>query len=253
MYNIKNVSGFKNEIEIKDYLDEKPVGKLNLMFYNFIKDLYGSISDEAIIKCNVDYNNKKFDLVLSIDGVFKRISVKKGIHNSVHVEGVSSFIHFLIDSGVDRDVVIEYLKYHYADGTTNGTGVHRMSVEEYKLDYQEKIDFINEQINTPYILKRAIRRFVLQGKNSNQSIDAILYGTVNDFLCIKSDDIEKIIMKQIDMYSTGVHFGPLYCQPMTRCLNHNEAYERKRFCVQIKWYTIFKDIINNMNEKNFSA
>lgn len=247
------IDGFQNEIQIKEYLSGKKIGELNLLFRNFIEDIYGISDENSIIKCNVDYNNKKFDLVLNIGGIIKRISVKKGIHNSVHVEGISSFIHFLIDSGVDREAVIEYLKYHYADGTTNGSGTHRISVEEYKQNHQKQIDFINEQINTPYILKRAVRRFVLQGKNSNQSIDAILYGTVNDFLWIKSEDIEEVVMRQINLYSTGVHFGPLYCQPMTRCLNYNKLYEKKRFCVQIKWYTIFKDIIQNMNKKQISS
>ena len=59
-------------------------------------------------------------------------------------------------------------------------------------------------------------------------------------------------MNKIGLYSTGVHFVPLYCQPMTRCLNHNKVYEKKRFCVQIKWYTIFEDIIKNLNDKEIS-
>ena len=178
----QEINGFQNEIQIRNYLNGKSIKQLNLLFRDFIDDLYGDVSDDSIIECNVDFDHKKFDLSISIDGVVKLISVKKGIHNSVHVEGISSFIHFLIDSGVDRKVIIEYLKYHYADGTTNGTGKHRMSVDEYKEGDQDKIDYINEQINTPYILKRAIRRFLLQGKNSNQSVDAILYGTVDDFL-----------------------------------------------------------------------
>lgn len=84
--------------------------------------------------------------------------------------------------------------------------MHRLSVNEYKEKNQKKIDFINEQINTPYILKRAIHRFVLQDKNSNISVDAILYGTLNDIVWIKSEDVEKVIMEQINLYSTRVHF-----------------------------------------------
>lgn len=252
MYTIsQKINGFQNEIQIRNYLHGKTVGQLNLLFRDFIDDLYGGVSGDAVIECNVDFDHKKFDLIICITGIVKRISVKKGIHNSVHVEGISSFIHFLIDSGVNREVIIEYLKYHYADGTTNGTGKQRISVDKYKEGHQDKIDYINEQINTPYILKRAIQRFLLQGKNSNQCVDAILYGTLDDFIWVKSNDIEKIIMNQRNLYSTAVHFGPLYCQPMTRCLNYNKIYEKKRFCVQIKWYTIFKDIIRNMDEKSF--
>ena len=63
-----------------------------------------------------------------INDVIKNVSIK----NSVHVEGISSFIHFLIENKVDRQNVINYLKYHYADGTTNGSGLNRISVDEYK-------------------------------------------------------------------------------------------------------------------------
>lgn len=206
MYNSEPINGFQNEIQISKYLDGKRFCELNMMYQMFIQDLYGNISENSIIHCNVDFDNKKFDLIILIDNIIRRISVKKDIHNSVHVEGISNFIHFLIDSGVDREAVIEYLKYHYDDGTTNGKGMHRLSVNEYKEKNQKKIDFINEQINTPYILKRAIHRFVLQGKNFNISVDAILYGTLNDIVWIKSEDVEKIIMEQINLYSTRVHF-----------------------------------------------
>lgn len=36
---------------------------------------------------------------------------------------------------------------------------------------------------------------------------------------------------------------------MTRNLNNNPKYDKKRFCVQIKWYSIFDDIIEYMNNK----
>ncbi len=167
----------------------------------------------------------------------------------MHVEGISSFIHFLIDSGVSKEAVVAYLKYHYADGTTNGTGKERKSIEEYKKQNPCDINLINQEMNTIYVLNRAINRFLLQGKNSNIKIDAILYGTKDDFLWITSSDIINIIISKMNMESTSVHFGPLFCQPLTRCLNHNPKLERKRFLVQIKWYSIFDDIIEYKNNQ----
>lgn len=246
MYNEK-LNGFQNEINITNYMNGKQIKSLDPNFRNLIFKLYGDINKDYFIHSKVDYEKKKYDLIVEINGVIKRISIKMGINNSVHVEGISSFIHFLIDSGVDRDAVIEYLKYHYADGTTNGTGRVRLSTEEYKKDNQDKIDYINSKINNPYVLERAINRFVLQGKNSNIQIDAILYGTETDFLFLTKEEVKKIIMNKKNMYSTGVHFGQLFCQPMTRCLNYNPKYEKKRYCVQIKWYSLFDDIMECMN------
>ena len=47
-------------------------------------------------------------------------------------------------------------------------------------------------------------------------------------------------------YSTGVNFSSLFCQPKTRNINLNPLYERKRYCVQVKWYSLFDDIILSM-------
>lgn len=104
------------------------------------------------------------------------------------------------------------------------------------------------ELNKKELLLNAIDRFVLLGRNSNKKIDAILFGVVNDFIWIKSDDIIKVILKHQNDYSTAVHFGPLTCQPMNRCINRNPLYEKERFCVQLKWYNLVDDIIWNMND-----
>lgn len=188
------------------------------------------------------------DIFIKINGIIKAISIKRGSRNSVHVERISDFIHFLISNGVDREVVINYLNYHYADGSTNGKGICRISVDEYKKDNQKSIDMINEAFNREYLLEKAVDRFVLKGNNSNYYIDAIIYGEVNDFLWIMRNDIKKVIMDKKD-YSSAVHFGGITYQPKNRCLNYNPKYEKDRFCVQIKWYSIFDDIMKNMNDK----
>ena len=244
------INGFQNEIIIAKYLNNKKVKEVNPIFKDLITKLYRNIDEESIIKSEIDYTKKKYDLIINIDNVIKRISIKKGINNSVHVEGISSFIHFLIDSGIEKNVIEEYLKYHYADGTTNGIGKKRLSSEKYKEQNQDKIDYINSKINTPYMLDRAINRFVLQGKNSSIKIDGIIYGTVNDFFFLTKEEIRDIIMSQIILKSSGVHFGPLFCGPMTRNLNNNPKYESKRFCIQIKWYSLHDDIIKYLYKNN---
>ena len=94
--------------------------------------------------------------------------------------------------------------------------------------------------------KRGVTQMALKPKehfhgSDLEKIEAV-YG-------IKKEDIINIIVSKKDVYSTGVHFGPLSIQPMDRCLNHNEKYEKKRFCVQVKWYNLADDIIECMNNK----
>ncbi len=124
-----------------------------------------------------------------------------------------------------------------------------MSSIGYKKNHQDKINKINEAFNNINLINKATDKFVLKGNNSDESIDAIIHGTVNDFVWILEKDIKNIISSQINIYSTAIHFGPLIVQPLDRCLNKNPLYEKKRFCVQIKWYNLYDNIIENMNSK----
>lgn len=248
----KCINGFKNEIEFVNELNGKKFYELEFLFQEFIEDLYPTISKNEIIKCYKNEELQKSDILIDIDGVVKRISIKKGIKNSVHIEPISEFIHFLIENKIPKEVVIDYLKYQYGDGTTNGTGAIRLSVEEYKKTHQHEIDRINEYFNKNDILSKAIDRFLLQGRNSTQKIDGLIYGVTEDFIWIKSEDIKRLFFKKKNDYSTGVHFSFLSCQPFDRCINRNQKYERRRFCVQLKWYNIFDDVIYYINEKCLS-
>ena len=115
--------------------------------------------------------------------------------------------------------------------------------------YENSIKMINEEFNKPEIMKKAIVRFVLQGTNSEIEIDGIIYGITNDFLFLSKKDVIDILMSKTDVHSNGIHFGHLYCQPKARNLNYNPKYEKDRFCVQIKWYSIFDGIIECLNNK----
>src|SRR5699024_5952328 len=126
------VDGFQNEICFAEKLNGNRVKDLEPAYQNMIVQLYGKVSKCRKVKAYVDENKKKYDMVVEIGKVKKLISIKKGINNSMHVEGISTFVHFLIEMKIGRENVMTYLKYHYADGTTNGKGDYRMSAREYK-------------------------------------------------------------------------------------------------------------------------
>lgn len=246
---MKKINGYINEYEFVKYLNGKMILELNPMFRNFIDDVFNIPFSYLKIKSWINPERQKSDFFIEINGIIKGFSLKVGIKNSVHVEAISEFIHFLIENGVERQIVIEYLKYHYADGSTNGSGKNRMSISEYKTLNQKEIDKINLSINKKEILDRAVDKFILKGNNSDDYISAVIYGSIDDFVWIKSEDIKELFLSKINLYSTAVHFGPLTCQPKNRCLNYNPIYEKDRFCVQLKWYNLFDDIIENMNNK----
>ena len=244
---MKNINGYENEFEFVKYLNKRKIKHLNPMFKELIVGLFGRVDEEDTILSWRNHLPQKTDVFAKINGVLKGISIKKGMKNSVHVDGISQFIHFLIENRVPRNIIIEYLKYHYAEGSTNGKGSKRISVTEYKIYNQKSIDEINRYFNQENLLDKAIDRFVLKGNNSNYYIDVLIYGEVNDFIWIMKKDIKQIIMSKKDEYSSSVHFGSLTCQPKNRCLNYNSLYEKDRYCVQIKWYNINDEIIEFMN------
>lgn len=242
------MNGYDNEFEFVKYLNNKKVYELNPMFRNFIDNIFYDINGADIIKSWKNHYPQKADIFIKIGNIIKGISIKKGIRNSVHVEPITEFIHFLIENNVEKKHIIEYLKYQYADGTTNGSGKKRMSASEYKMNNQNKIEAINKVFNEKNIYNKAIERFILKGNNCDYNIDAIIYGEVNDFIWLTTNDIKRICIKKRNLESTAVHFGPLTCQPKDRCLNYNKVHEKDRYCVQLKWYNIHDDIIEMMND-----
>ena len=245
-----NKSGKDNENEFVKYLNGKTISQLNPMFRDLIDELFQNKQINCSIKCWKNRWKEKSDIFIQINDKIKGISIKKGIKNSVHVERISDFIHFLIKNEIDKEIVIEYLKYHYADGSTNGKGAYRVSVEEYKKENQSQIDKINKAFNNEKLLKKAVERFITKGKNSDNYIAALVYGEVNDFVWATKEDIEKIMLSKKDTYSSAVHFSLMTCQPKNRCLNYNSLYEKDRYCIQIKWYNIFDDILEYNSKKN---
>ena len=239
--------GFQNEDEFVKCLDNKEFRNVEFNLRLFLEDLFGVINDNDIVKCYKSKGPYKYDIIIEINNKIKRISIKKGFKNSVHSEPISEFIHFLILNKMPREMVINFLKYHYADGTTNGSGVNRISISEYKKSHQKEIDESNVFLNNKDILIKAINRFVIKGRNSIYKIDALLYGVPDDFIWIKRKDIYKILLNKRNEYSTSIHFGSLTYQPMDRCLNNNSKYEKNRYTSQVKWYNLGDDIIENMN------
>lgn len=240
-------NGFENEDEFVLRLNNKCNKDIDFNLQLFIYDIFGNVNSGRVVKCYKNIKLQKYDIVIKIGEVIKRVSIKKGVKNSVHAEPISEFIHFLVSNNMPRDMVINFLKYHYADGTTNGTGKVRESVVEYKKSHQSEIDEINKFINNESFLRKCIDRFILKGRNSYDKVDVLLYGVSNDFIWINASDIYDILLRHKNDYSTGIHFSNLSYQPLNRCLNYNPKYEKCRFISQLKWYNLGDDIIENMN------
>ena len=120
-------NGRQNEYDFVLHFNGKKVKELDPNSYDLIHTIFNNISDETIIKSWKNHYKQKTDVMIKIDNIIKGISIKTGNKNSVHVEPLSSFVHFLQENGIPFNIIDMYLKYHFADGTLDGSGKTRKS------------------------------------------------------------------------------------------------------------------------------
>lgn len=245
---MKKLNGKQNELEFVKYLNNRKICDLNILMLEVIENLFKNFNNDTVIRSWLNPNPQKADFFIKIDNLVKRVSLKIGDKNSVHMEPISEFIHFLILNNIKKDIVIKYLKYHYADESTNGSGKSRISVAEYKKEHQKEIDEINDAFRDERFIKNAISRFILKGRNSDTEIDILIYGSIDDFFFLTKDEIIKLIFSKKAEYATGVHIGPLFVQPQSRNLQRKPCFEKCRYSVQVKWFNLCDHIIEYRND-----
>ena len=99
-------NGYVNEIEFIKRINNKKYSELDYNLQLFIKELFNKISNDSKIKCFKNQQLQKCDIIIQFENVIKRISIKKGVKNSVHTEPISEFIHFLIENKMPRKLVV---------------------------------------------------------------------------------------------------------------------------------------------------
>lgn len=190
-------------------------------------------------------------MIITIEGIEKKVSIKKGAGNSVHQEKVALFVKFLSSINITEDIINELLRFHWGDGTYDGTGSKRISGPDYKKEFPERIDKINAELNKVEYLKIFVNRFIIQGKSEDyDKVDALYHGNINEgHWASENEIIEYVTKNQFDLDS--VHLGPLTYQTWNRCLNFNSKMEKRRQDMQIKWKSLLNDLlIIERNRKN---
>ena len=247
------MNGKNNEFNFVLAINRKKITEINVLLQELIRVLFPEITPSSEIKAWKNHYKQKTDVLIKVGNTIKKISIKMGSRNSVHVEHVSTFIEFMRLNNIPEEVINNYLYYHYGDDTLDGSGVKRLDSSLLKDKYKREIDEINLYFNNKKLIIKAIDRFVLKGLVFHDYVDAIVVGTPDDFLFIKRDEVYKIILDKKDKYCSAPHFGPLVCQSFGRCLNYNKRYEWNRNFVQVKWYSLFDDIVEHMNKQSLKS
>lgn len=242
--------GKKNEYLFIDELEGKKINELNYLLRDMILYLFPNIKDNDIINCYKNVEYEKADICIKVGNKIKYASIKIGHTNSIHSEKITKFVPFLQSIGLGSDVITEILRYHYADGTVDGNGKKRMTVNEYKELNETAIQYVNQNINNPLIIKKIINRFLIQGtQKQSKKIDILIHGTPDDFFFVSKSEVYKYVLSKIKKESSAIHFSLFTFQPFSRVLDYNPKNEYKRSWIQIKWFNLGDSIIEMLNSR----
>ena len=234
----KNNKGIANELKFAKKIDKKMVKELDKPFYELITNLFDNLKGEDYIECWKSKFKEKADIKIRINGNIKGISIKMGALNSVHQEHLNSFSNYLLNIGVTNQIILSLRAYIF--GVLDGITVN---AETYKKRKYEDIKEIKKALSDFYIKTNLIIRFLFKG-NENQfyDADAIIHGTPDNFVWATKSEILKYLLEYPEDNSTNVNIGPLYIQSRNRNLEDNINSRYAEEYIQIKWYSIKKDL-----------
>lgn len=234
------MNGFQNEIQLFNSLNGQQYFDLNPNLQKFIFEINKSVPKDKIIANKIGGENKS-DLLIIVDNKQFNVSIKKGTGNSIHQEPVEEFIEFLEKNYKIDPYVFENIRHFiWGDETIDGSGdvSNRMSANQYKKKYPEKINSIQTYFNNH--LEDLIKRFVIEGVSDYSSVDYLYYGDINYGKCISSGNIIRFMMNNS---SNGlISIGRMSFQAWNRNLNGGVKSESKRGSIQLKWGTLKSDV-----------
>ena len=239
--------GYQNELDFVNYFNNKFFYELDCNSQAFLKDLFNDvINNELKIICWKNKLNQKTDIFIKYRNVIKNISLKCGNSNSVHSESVNDFVDYLKKLDIPYKAIHKYLDYHYGYAKDiNGKldFSKSLSADDYKILYQEDIDYFNREIDKTKIIIDMIDRFIVRGKNSNYDIDALVSGTVDDYVWIKKYDLYELILSKRYYQHTSPHFCCITFGPKKRNLNGNSKNPKDVYLIAVRWGFIRESII----------
>ena len=243
--------GYQNEKDFVDLFNDRYIYELDNNSQEFLKELFGEIIDgEEMIKSWKNKMSQKTDIFIKYKNYVKNISLKCGNSNSIHHEQIQDFKRYLEKLEVPYKVIDKYISYHYGylkdeNGKTDFSKI--LSSEEYKKIYQKEIDMFNNNINKTRIIVDMIDRFIIRGRNSDYDIDALICGTIDDYVWIMKYDIYDLILSKRCNYFTSPHIACMTIGPKKRNLDRNSKNAKERYIVCIRWNYIKEYIINFRN------
>lgn len=244
--------GYQNEKEFVDLFNNKYFYELDRNSQKFLKELFGDMIDNTeFIKSWKNKAVQKADIFIKYKNYIKSISLKCGNNNSVHHEQIQEFERYLGNLGIPYKIIDKYVSYHYGYVKDNNGKIDftkRLSSEQYKTLYQKELNIFNGYINKTRIIVDMIDRFIIRGRNSDYDIDALVCGTINDYIWINKYDLYDLVLSKRCLEYTSPHIACMTIGPQKRNINGDSKNAKDRYLVAIRWNFLKEDIINFKNK-----
>jgi len=240
--------GHANEVEMISLIHGKYLENLPHNTQSWMKQLFGR--DHGFVTAIKLNNEQKADILITLDGVKKYLSIKSGESNSFHAEQIKTFIPFLRNIGVSNKTLKTIVYYHYGDLTLNGTGPTRFSSAQLRMYHQDYFKQASEELSQAHLLKPIIERTIMQGRyDTNYQIDGVYYGTPEAGYFLHSKDILNILTRKSYRRKNGtINISMLTYQPGSRNLYRVSGGDIKREQSVIKWRS-FKDDVMELKKR----
>ena len=237
-------SGHVNELLISESMNGKQLSDINMNLQSMLKTIFPSISASDVVESKVIDDFNKPDIVVSVKGISRNISIKTGHSNEVHSEYIDTFVDYLRSKNISEETIKTLLLFHYGDGTTDGTGTDRMNTMELNYHLQDKIKKANEELNKSYdFIYEFVFRTMIQGRDPNAPcVDYFYIGTQDygSLCCIHQ--LRTYVYKKCWNFFNCIHIGPIFIKPRARYADKKINSERlRRLCV-CYWPNLAQDI-----------
>ena len=246
--------GFQNEYDFVEYFNGKYLHELDNNSQMFLKDLFQDVIDnKEVIKSWKNKAPQKTDIFIKYKNHIKNISLKCGKSNTIHNEVIENFRIYLEKLSIPYNVIDKYASYHYGYARDENNKIDfskTLSSEEYKKLYQDEINIFNNYINKTRIIIDMIDRFIVKGLNSDYDIDALVSGTIDDYVWINKYDLYDLILSKKSLEFTSPHVACMTIGPKKRNLDRQSKNAKDRYVVSIRWNFIREDIVNYKNHIN---
>lgn len=231
------LNGIQNETEIMNAINGKKYSELTKHLKHIVKEMFNDVEDGDVVHVEKVPGFAKPDLKFTLYNETHYLSVKFGASSQVHCEELEVFVQWLKDHAFSDHIIDCFKKYHYGDGTLDGSGKRRMGQQEVLNTYKQEIDEINEAFNSNRYLVRDLAKLVVFVGNdpSKPSADFLYHGDIEEGeICSMDSVLRYFKTKKVDKLITP-HFGRILLRPYARYLNGNETYPEKRHKVVFEW------------------